>query len=167
MSSNIDFSQLSQTTLLQLMYNLLRQNQTKLDNFTIKISPECKNNLLILCNKEPGLFFDAEDSLQKIVADNEINSKDVPELINLINKIFQTITENKQLFTNIDIPQFIKTLLHILFLLFIEKRSNNKNHEENTKLIECALSIIDASMDLIKIPNIKPVKNLFNKLFKK
>ena len=116
---SVDFSELSNVTLYQLVNNLLRQNQNKLDNFTVKITPELKSIILTLCQSHPNLFFEAEDSLGKIIEDGKIDSKDVPELINLINLIHKTINKNKTIPTSMDKKEFIKKFVHILLILFI------------------------------------------------
>ena len=55
----------------------------------------------------------------KIIEDGKIDSKDVPELINLINLIHKTINKNKTIPTSMDKKEFIKKFVHILLILFI------------------------------------------------
>jgi hypothetical protein len=143
-SKSVEFSELSNVTLYQIVTNLLRQNQTKLDNFNVKITPKLKSIMLILCEREPNLFFEAEDSLSKIIADDKIDSKDVPELINLINLIYRTINKDKKIGSLMDKKEFIKSFVHILIILFIKKKGIN-----NENLSLCAVDIIESSMNLL------------------
>jgi len=150
---NVDFSELSNVTLFQLVNNLLRQNQNKLDNFEVKITPELKTIMLSLCQSHPNLFFEAEESLNKIVADNKIDSKDVPELINLINPIYKTINKDKNICGSMDKKEFIKDFVHILFILFIKKKGIL-----DESLSSCAVDIIDAAMNLLNTNLVKRSK---------
>ena len=158
---SVDFSELSNVTLYQLVNNLLRQNQHKLDNFTVKITPELKSIILTLCQSQPNLFFEAEDSLGKIIEDGKINSKDVPELINLINLIHKTINKDKKICALIDKKEFIKSFVHILLILFIKKKGI-----VNESLSLCAVDIIESAMNLLNTNVVKRSNWSIQKIFK-
>jgi len=158
---SVNFSELSNVTLYQLVNNLLRQNQSKLDNFNVKITPELKSIMLTLCETQPNLFFEAEDSLSKIIEDDKIDSKDVPELINLINLIYRTINKDKKICTSMDKKEFIKSFVHILFILFIKKKGIN-----NENLSLCAVNIIESSMNLLNTNISKRSNWSITKIFK-
>ena len=158
---SVDFSELSNVTLYQLVNNLLRQNQNKLDNFTVKITPELKSIILTLCQSQPSLFFEAEDSLNKIIEDGKIDSKDVPELINLINLIHKTINKNKTIPASIDKKEFIKSFVHILLILFIKKKGI-----VNESLSLRAVDIIDSAMNLLNTNVVKHSNWSIQKIFK-
>jgi len=157
---SVDFSELSNVTLYQLVNNLLRQNQSKLDNFTVKITPELKSIILTLCQSHPNLFFEAEDSLGKIIEDDKIDSKDVPELINLINLIYKTINKDKKICGSMDKKEFIKSFVHILFILFIKKKGII-----NENLSLCAVDIIDSAMNLLNANVAKRTNWSIKKIF--
>lgn len=158
---SVDFSELSNVTLYQLVNNLLRQNQSKLDNFTVKITPELKSIILTLCQSHPNLFFEAEDSLGKIIEDGKIDSKDVPELINLINLIHKTINKDKKICASMDKKEFIKSFVHILFILFIKKKGI-----VNESLSLCAVDIIESAMNLLNTNVAKRSNWSMKKIFK-
>jgi hypothetical protein len=148
---------LLKASLLQIFMNLLTQNQEYLDNkFSVKISKDLKEQMLIICNKCPELFNGVNNSLEKIINDNKIDSKDVPELLRLLNNVYDLVSdikkEIKAKYNNFDIYDFIEKFLHILFVLFLK----NKNiSDENKELLDCVVNIVSSTFDLLKASHIK------------
>ena len=50
---------------------------------------------LLLCKEQPDFFKDIESSLKKIILDNKIDTKDIPEIILLVTKAYQIIKSDK------------------------------------------------------------------------
>ena len=135
--------------------------QKEEENTTIHISPTIKKFLLIFCKESSKFLESIEYSLQKIILDDKINTKDITEIILLVNKVYTEITNKKTLQKNIEYYELIKTLLHICFIIYLDT-----NKIENTELLNNALNIINVSIDLIKLKPIKPLKfNCFKFIF--
>ena len=125
-------------------------NDEALGKLNIILTPEIQKYFLLLCKESPEMFGDMELSLKKIIADNKIDTKDVPELLLLVNKVY-SILNDKKAANIIDPYELIKGLLHLSFVVYTET-----NKIENTELIENMLKIIVVTIDLIKV---KPLTN--------
>jgi len=130
---------------------LLTKNKSELEHINIKLTPELSSFILILCKEFPSFFYYVELSLSKILKDNTINTKDIPEIIYIIIKLYEIIKTHKKEIKNLEPDDIIKTLIKLLFIIYIQ---NNKiKNPELEKNIE---SIIDASLNLINLKAIKP-----------
>jgi hypothetical protein len=117
-----------------------------------KINPEIKEYLLLLCKENPVFFSDVEESLKKIVVDDKINTKDIPEVILLVGKIYEVIN-SKNNTSNIDPYEVIKILLQTVFITYFKITNVN-----NPELEATILHIITVSIQLIKLQAFKPSK---------
>lgn len=125
----------------------------KPDNVPITLSRDIQHYIWLLCKESPELINNIGFSIQKIISDNKIDTKDVPEILLLVNKVYSEINGKKNIQLNIQPYELIKILLHICFIVYIEN-----NQIENTEIINNVLNIIDASISLIKLTPCKPLK---------
>jgi hypothetical protein len=141
-------------TFLKLFEIFLTQDESILGEnvkkFSIKLTPEIQKYFLLLCKESPEIFGLFEETLKKIILDDKIDSKDIPDILVLVSKIYKMIKENKGIPT-IDTYELIKTLIHLGFIVYIET-----NKIENKDAVLDLLRIIDASIDLIKLTPIIP-----------
>jgi len=152
---------ITKITFSQMLENFLNQNKDKLDSLSIKISPEMHKYFLLLCKEKGDFFTDVDSSLKKIILDDKIDTKDIPEIIILVTKVYEIIKSDKG-FPKVDPYELIKTLLNMVFTLYIET-----NKVQNKELATDLLKIIDVSIDLIKLKAIKPPTiGCLSKLFK-
>ena len=153
-------------TLQQMFENFLNQNKEELDKYSIKLNPDLQKYCLAFCKENPTFFTEIEESLKLIILDNTINTKDIPELLKIVMKIYEII-KNKQSVSNVDPYEVIEIVLHVLFMLYIQ---TNKNYdmESANKSIEQIVKIIRLSIELLKMPQIKIMKKgCLSCLFKK
>ena len=139
-------------TFVQLVENFLN----KQEKTNIKLTPEIQKYFLILCKESPDLFGDFEQTLKKIISDDRINTKDIPDILVLVSKVYKVINENKGI-PMIEPYELIKILLHLTFVVYIET-----NRVNNSQLLLDLLQIIDSSIELIKLT---PIKNINTKFF--
>jgi hypothetical protein len=121
-----------------------------LDYFSIKLTPELQQYLLILCKQNQDVFNNLGKSLKEIIVDNTINTKDIPEVLVLVDKIHRILKENPKGLPNIEPYEVIKIILHLVFVVYIET-----NKVENKQLIIDILKIIDMSINLMKLVPLK------------
>lgn len=141
-----------EATLLQLFEYLLVTNVKRLDLFSVKVSDEMKDHLLVIMKEHGTIFGDIEKSIKKIVADNKINSEDIPELLVLVGKIYELFYKSKHIKKKWDYYELIKCLLHISFVLYLHDRDI-----ENKEMLKPLLNIIESAIDLIKLKSsVKP-----------
>ena len=143
--------EITKLTFSQLVESFLNEN--KLHTLSMTVSPEIQKYLLLLCKEKSGFFSDVEISLNKIILDNKIDTKDIPEIILLVAKVYEIITADTTVSTKVvskvDPYELIKTILNIVFTLYIET-----NKVQNKQLATELLKIIDVSIDLIKLKSI-------------
>ena len=139
--------EITKLTFSQLVESFLNEN--KLHTLSIQVSPEIQKILLLLCKEQSCFFSDVEISLNKIILDNKIDTKDIPEIILLVAKVYEIITADTKVFSMVDPYEFIKTILNMVFALYIET-----NKVQNKQLATELLKIIDVSIDLIKLKSI-------------
>ena len=156
--------EITKLTFSQLVESFLNEN--KLDTLSMTVSPEIQNFLLLLCKEQSCFFSDVEISLNKIILDNKIDTKDIPEIILLVAKVYEIITTDTKVSTKFDPYELIKTILNIVFTLYIET-----NKVQNKQLATELLKIIDVSIDLIKLksinlPKIGPKIGCLHSIFK-
>jgi len=132
-------------TFIQLFELFLTQDPKNLLKFNIKLTPEVQQYFMVLCKESPKLFETFEETLKKIISDNTINNKDIPDILLLVSKVYNIIKTNKGI-PAIDPYELIKSLLHVAFVLYIET-----NKIDNSLLLLELLNIIDSSIDLIKM----------------
>ena len=123
------------------------------ENMSIKLSPGIQKNILLICKELPEIFKSVESSLNNIISDNKINTKDIPEILVLVNKVYCEINNKKTLQVIVEPYELLKKILHIGFVVYVEH-----NKIENSELLLSFLNIIDTSIDLIKLRPSKPVK---------
>lgn len=122
-------------------------------NMSIKLSPGIHKNILLICKELPEIFKSVESSLNNIISDNKINTKDIPEILVLVNKVYCKINNKKTLQVIVEPYELLKKILHIGFVVYVEH-----NKIENSELLLTFLNIIDTSIDLIKLRPSKQVK---------
>jgi hypothetical protein len=141
---------------IQLFELFLSKEQSNLVKFNLKLTPEIQQYFLLLCKECPELFGTFEQSLKTIIVDDKINSKDIPDILLLVSKVYNILKSNKGI-PNVEPYEIIKTLLHVAVIVYLEScKSVNKN--ENSLLLLDLLNIVDSAIDLIKITPIVPKK---------
>jgi hypothetical protein len=152
--------EITKLTFSQLVESFLNEN--KLHTLSIQVSPEIQKYLLLLCKEQSGFFSDVEISLNKIILDNKIDTKDIPEIMLLVAKVYEIITADTTVFSKVDPYELIKTILNMVFTLYIET-----NKVQNKQLATELLKIIDVSIDLIKLKSINlPKIGCLHSMFK-
>jgi hypothetical protein len=145
----------------QVFENFLNQNEEQLKKVNITIAPEMKKYFLLLCKDKPEFFNDIESSLKKIIMDDKIDTKDIPEIMILVSKVYGIIKGDKNV-PKIDPYELIKTLLQQLFIIYAET-----NKIQNSELVVALVNIIDASINLVKLKSIKvPKVSCLSSIFK-
>jgi hypothetical protein len=145
----------------QVFENFLNQSEEHLKKFNITLTPEMKKYFLLLCKDKPEFFNDVESSLKKIIMDDKIDTKDIPEIIILVKKVYEIINGDKKV-PKVDPYELIKTLLQQLFIIYTET-----NKIQKSELVVDLVSIIEAAINLVKLKSIKvPKVGCFSSIFK-
>lgn len=153
-------------TLQQMFEKFLNQNKEELEKYNLNLNPEIQTYMLILCKENSTFFTEIENSFKLIILDNTINTKDIPEFLKIVIKIYEVI-KNKKISSNVDPYEVIEIILHILFMLYIQ---TNKKYDAETanQSVEQIVKIIKVAIELLKLQGIKiPANGCFSCLFKK
>ena len=137
---------------LATILGTLLADETKLGEVQKKINID--GNSLVLMRKITELFPDLlgeiDDSIADIVADNVLDSSDVPKLIVLIKNVYKKFNDSKKLksiqkITLEDSINFIKNLL----LLLIEYEHIKVKDKENVMIvIDLCIDLLTTSIDV-------------------
>lgn len=151
-------------TFQQLFELILNQNSVE---FKLDLNPEIHNYLLEFLKENPSFFTDVQTSLKQIVVDNEINAKDIPEILCLIIKIYG-IVKNKQYPPNTDPYDIIEMLVRVLLVVHLKQTNKNCTPDDINASVEQIVSIVRIAVELLKLPIIKMKKSgCLKQLFKK
>lgn len=153
-SNQKSISMLTQITFKQVFENLLYQDIKDVDGHGINIEPEMHIYYVYLC-KERNDFFTKVDNIFKTIIDENgiIVLKHIPTLLSLIMTSYKNLKEDKekhQLVQNSNADEVIQLLFKILLMLFV-----STNNIPNNNLIEQTMEVVNSSMDLINIKQIK------------
>ena len=147
------------STITVLLFHLL-DLKSRIEQFSVPIHPDIRICLMILLQEQPEFFTQCDISLKKIIADNKINTKDIPEILVLVSKLYIVLKNTTINLKHIDMYILIKTILHILFILHIQ----HHNIEDN-ELTNSIVNILDASIDLLKLQSSLRIPNCIERCF--
>jgi len=151
-------------TFQQLFELILNQNSVE---FKLDLNPRIHNYLLDFSKENPSFFTDVQTSLKQIVVDNEINAKDIPEILCLIIKIYG-IVKNKQYPPNTDPYDIIEMLVRVLLVVHLKQTNKDCSPDDINVSVEQIVSIVRIAVELLKLPIIKMKKSCcLGNLFKK
>lgn len=134
----------------------------------IKLGSNEKEILMKILEHSPETFEKIEISMKKIVLDNKIDSKDVPEILFCIQELYQMIYKFKTI--KLDTKKrcelcatIIKFVIHIL----VEERIIKIDEEKKVEFLSSTDILVDSAITLIGLSKIiKPagcLKKIFNK----
>ena len=137
----------------QILETYLEESSVKLDSLKIPINPEIQKYMLILCKDNSSFFSTIEMSLKKIIIDNKIDTKDIPEVILLVANVYEMVKTDKMII-HVNPYDIIRTILDLIFTQYIET-----NKVQNKDLAIELLRIVDMAIELLKLETIKPSKS--------
>jgi hypothetical protein len=118
-------------------------------------------DLILKVLDEYGSFFsEFEELLKRIFMDNKIDSKDIPSIIELLEKLYSFIYNNKDKKINTDKAAEISGFfLKITIYLLIEKEKIVIDHDKKEDFLEQIEKLITCCVSLIKITSLLKPKN--------
>ena len=135
------------------------ENEVGNDKIKIKVTPEVKNVLNNLISLTPNTLNDIEKSITDIIKDDKIDSNDIPNLIVVIQRIYQFIYSLKKV--KFDVKKraeitsvSLKYIIHLLVLLDKIKISEDKKEQfllKTDDLVDSCISLLSFSKT-IKTP---------------
>jgi hypothetical protein len=146
-------------SLIQLLDNIISNKQVKQDKYheEIVLSTNLQKYVLLIIKENPKIFIDMEVSIENIIKDGKIDIKDIPDLLVVISKLYEILHNFKDNFKNEDLYEFVKTLLNIVFMVYMDE-----HNIENKTLFQNMQTLVSAAVDLIKLQQtLKKSKSCF------
>lgn len=155
-------------TLLDIIKNLLTSLsiEDKLIKIKLDLSPELISVLNKIISATPDFFNEIEKSVIEIVKDEKINSRDIPQFIIIVQKIYENIYKLKSIKYDskkrIEIAkQILKFVIH---LLVIEEVIKIDKDNQDEFLSDCDI-LIDACIGLLSFAKSIKIKGCMKKIF--
>ena len=159
--------EIAEKTFLTLVKESLVNQELK-NNLTIKLSSEDISIISKIISATPDTLNDLEKACTDIIKDGKIDSKDIPQFIVIIQRIYQFIYSNKDIKFNskkrIEVTSStLKFLVHLLVL----ERKIKINDEQQAEFFKDSDALIDSCVSLLSFSkSIKPkgcLKSIFGK----
>lgn len=140
----------------------------KSNDSKIVLSKESIDILNKIFSLTPNFLDDIEKSLLEVVKDGKIDSNDIPHLILLIQKLYETIYKIKEIKLDSKTRTSVcsEALKNIAYFLITERRIKIEE-ERVTLFLEQINTLIDSCVGLLSFSNNIKVKGCFNLLFGK
>jgi hypothetical protein len=129
----------------------------------IKLTPELVEIIKNIISQTPNTLLDIEKAVAEIVKDGKINTKDIPQLIIIVQRLYQVIYNLKD--KKIDSKkrsEFTATALKfIIQILVLNKKIKIDEDKQVEFLKECEI-LIDSCIGLLSFPKSLKTKGCLN-----
>lgn len=138
----------------------------KLMKTQVNLTPELIEIIKKILSASPDCFNDIEKAVNEIIKDGKIDSKDIPQFIVVVQKLYQIIYSLKDAkFDAKKRSEFTASVLKfIVHLLVIERKIKIDEDKEAQFLTDCD-ALIDACIGLLSFPKSIKTKGCLKKLF--
>jgi len=156
----------------QTFLNIIEQSLTsviirdKLMKTQVNLTPELIEIIKKILSASPDCFNDIEKAVNEIIKDGKIDSKDIPQFIIVVQKIYKIIYSLKDAkFDAKKRSEFTASVLKfIVHLLVLERKIKIDEDKEAQFLTDCD-ALIDACIGLLSFPKSIKTKGCMKKLF--
>ena len=132
------------------------------DKYSIKLTQEIINLLNIILKSNPEYFNSFDKIFSSIIIDDKINTNDIPELILLLQKLYEILFDLnvKDIKKGLSINTCKLIIKFIIDVIITEKISNTEKRKE---LLDIISILIDAGCELITFrQKLKNKSNIFS-----
>ena len=113
------------------------------------LTPELTKILQSIVQSNASFFFEIEESFKRIVEDNKIDSKDVPELMSIFSSVYELIFSLKLKISTIETSNICGELIKLAFNVMLLEDLLIFDEKELTRKMFNAL--VDSSISLMKL----------------
>jgi len=151
-------------TLIDIIKNSL--DSPKLLKTDINLTPEVTNIIKKLLSITPDTFSDIEKSANQIIKDNKIDSSDIPQLIILVQRIYQFIhsLKDSKLDTN-KRSEYTATILKFIIQLLVLHGKIKIEEDKQIEFLKNVGILIDSCVGLLSFPKSLKTKGCIKKIF--
>lgn len=142
------------------------ENEEIKNKITIKLTPELINVINSIISLTPNTLTDIEKASIEIIKDGKIDSKDIPNLIVVIQRIYQFIYSLKNMKLDAkkraDITsELLKYLVHLLVL----ERKIKIDEEKQSEFLKQTDILIDSCVNLLSFSKTLKAPGCLKKIF--
>jgi hypothetical protein len=157
--------QVIEETFLEIIKKIIVDEEEK-NKYTIILNDDVINIINKIISQIPNKLNDIEKSLKEVIKDGKINVSDIPELIILVQSIYQVLYHVKDIKIDdkkrADITaRVLKLLIHIL----VEERKIKVDKNKKELFYKETDLLIDSCVSLLVFPKIIKSKTCFNSIF--
>ena len=156
---------LVEATLIDLVKKSLENEDIK-NKISVSITPEVTSIINNIISLTPETLTDIEKAAVEIIKDGKIDSKDIPHLIIVIQRIYQFIYSLK--LSKLDTKKradMTSTLLKYLLRLLVLERKINIDENKKAEFFAQADALIESCISLLSYSTSLKTKGCFKKLF--
>lgn len=156
---------LVEATLIDLVKKSLENEDIK-NKISVSITPEVTSIINNIISLTPETLTDIEKAAVEIIKDGKIDSKDIPHLIIVIQRIYQFIYSLK--LSKLDTKKradMTSTLLKYLLRLLVLERKINIDENKKAEFFAQTDTLIESCISLLSYSTSLKTKGCFKKLF--
>lgn len=156
---------LVEATLIDLVKKSLENEDIK-NKISVSITPEVTSIINNIISLTPETLTDIEKAAVEIIKDGKIDSKDIPHLIIVIQRIYQFIYSLK--LSKLDTKKradMTSTLLKYLLRLLVLERKINIDENNKAEFFAQTDALIESCISLLSYSTSLKTKGCFKKLF--
>jgi hypothetical protein len=134
--------------------SLIMQKITNSDfNKTIKLNKDSTDVIQLILTKYPKLLDNMGVHIKRIISDNIINSKDIPEILLLLSDALNlNVSElNKLKLTRSQVINFVKDVFIILIQSDIIKTGSDENKNLCLNLLDISIKLLETKINVKKV----------------
>lgn len=136
------------------------------ENIKIDLSKESIAIIDKIIKASPEFLDDIEKSMVEIIKDNKIDSNDIPNLITVIQKLYELIYKNKDIkLDHKKCAEISSSVLKFIIHTLIIERKIKINEENQVVILALIDKLIDSCINLISFQNSIKVKGFCKSIF--
>ena len=147
--------EISEKTLLILVNESLSSEEIK-NKLSIKLTSQDISFISKIISLTPDALNDVEKALNDIIKDGKIDSKDIPQFIVIIQRIYQIIYNFK--LDSKKCMEMTSTILKYIVHLLVLERNIKVNNEQQPEFLKESDALIDACVGLLSFPKSIKIK---------
>ena len=158
-------SNIVEQTFIDLVKKTLENEEIK-KKISIQLTPEVTSVINNIISLTPNTLTDIEKAISEIVKDGRIDSKDVPNLIVVVQKIYQSIYSLKNVkFDAKKRAEITSTSLKYLIHLLVLERKIKIEDDKQAEFLALTDALIDSCISLLSFSKSLKRNVCFKKLF--
>ena len=152
-------------TLLDFIKKIIVDEELK-KKYTIVLNDEVLDIINKILSKTPNTFNDIEKSIKEVISDGKINSSDIPQLIILVQSIYQVIyTIKNTKFDEVKIVDVTGKIIKFVIRILVEERKIKVDENNKEVFFKQTDLLVDSCVSLLIFPKTIKPKSCLQSIF--